>query len=340
VLTGCGYKSNQSPLDPIGPVAKMQSGLLYLSMYFAAGIGTTVAVLLLYMVFKYRAKGNEATNPPQIQGNHKLEVIWTLIPIIILAIVAVPTVRVSFATYKSSDPNALKVRVIGNQWWFAFEYPDLGIATGNELFVPVGKDVQLELTSRDVIHSFWVPKLAGKVDVIPGRVNVMWFNAPEAGYYYGQCAEFCGTSHANMRFRVHALPQAEFDAWVAKMKEGVKEPTDPVAKRGYDLFMGKEKTKANCITCHAINGTPAKGNIGPNLTNLGERTTLAAGLVPNTEENLKKWIKDPKSVKQGVTIMPAHPNLSDEDMKALVTFLESLKTGVKLQVPADAAQAH
>ncbi len=326
-LTGCASSLNQTPLDPKGPVAQTQTGLLTLSMWFALGIGTVVTVALLYVIIRFRERGDEQGVPKQVHGSTALEITWTAIPVIILILVGVPTVRANFSTATPPADTELTVRVTGKQWWFHFEYPQHGFAVGNELVIPVGEPVKIELTSEDVIHSFWVPKLAGKMDLIPGRTNVMWLKADEEGYYYGQCAEFCGASHAKMRFRVHAVSREEFDAWVQTRLAGAKEPTDPKAIAGKQLFMGEAKPGIACFSCHAIDGTKAQGTVGPNLSNIGDtkyRSTIAAGVLENTEENLKKWIMDPQSVKPGAR-MPAHKALlTEEELDQIVTYLRSL----------------
>ncbi|HYF79619.1 MAG TPA: cytochrome c oxidase subunit II [Symbiobacteriaceae bacterium] len=327
-LTGCAKASElpQSPFDTAGPVARAQTDLLTLSLWFSLGIGAFVTLALLFVVFRYRDKGNanDKSVPKQIHGNHKLEIAWTLIPIIILGIVGVPTVQTAFATKATQDPNDLHVIAIGHQWWWEFQYPQLGITTANELYIPVDKDVQITLESADVIHSFWVPKLAGKMDVIPGRKNHMQFKAERIEEFYGQCAEFCGTSHANMKFRVQAISQADFAAWTTARKAGAATPTDPDAIAGMNLFMGATTSKANCIICHTVDGTKAQGKVGPNLTNVGARTTIAAGLIENTEEHLKQWIRNPQSLKPG-NKMAAHPNLSDQELEQIVKYLQGLK---------------
>lgn len=324
LLTGCHEHLPQSLLDPQGPVARMQSGLLELSLYIGIGIGLFVSTALLYVVFRFRARGNLSHVPKQIHGNTALEIIWTLIPIIILAFVAVPTVRAAFATHRPPTEANEVIRAVGHQWWFAFEYPNAGFTTASEVVIPVGEPVLVELTSNDVIHSFWVPKLAGKMDVMPGRINTMWLLAEEEGTYYGQCAEFCGTSHAEMRFRVHAVSREAYDAWVKERQAGAKEPTDPVALTGKALFEG-EGNRTACFTCHTIDGsTKATGIIGPNLSNIGARSTIAGGILENNEENLRRWILDPQSIKPEVN-MTAHPNLTEEELQALITYLQSLE---------------
>lgn len=321
LLAGCSTLP-QTPLDPKGPVAQIQTGLLLYTLWVALGIGVFVTAALLYIVIRFRARPGQTAVPKQIHGSHTLEIIWTIIPILILVSVAFPTVEAAFSTSTPPD-GSMTVKAYGNQWWFAFEYPQEGIVTANELRIPVGRPVRLEITSRDVIHSFWVPKLAGKTDMIPNRVNEMWIQADEADVYLGQCAEFCGDQHAKMRFRVIAMEQAEYDAWVqarTALAQGPKE-LDPVAAHGRELFEG---TGGGCFACHTVDGTSAQGTVGPNLTDVGQRETIAAGLMENNYENLKAWVKDPSAFKSGTT-MPSHARLSEKDLDAVVQYLQSLK---------------
>lgn len=321
LLTGCSTLP-QTPLDPKGPVAQTQTGLLLYTLYVAIGIGIFVILSLLFVIFRFRARPGQTAVPRQIHGNHILEIIWTAIPILILISVAFPTVEAAFSTATPPD-GAMTIKAYGNQWWFGFEYPQEGFVTAGELRIPVGKPVRLAIESRDVIHSFWIPKLAGKMDMIPGRVNEMWLLAEEAGEYFGQCAEFCGTSHALMRFRVFAMPEEEYEDWVAGRKAMTAGPgeLDAVAAWGRELF----ESRGNCYTCHAIDGTPAQGTIGPNLTDVGQRTTIASGIMENSTENLKAWISDPRSFKPG-TSMPVNKNLlTDDEIDAIVQYLQSLK---------------
>lgn len=309
----------QSVFAPAGPVAQTQLNLLSLTLWISIGIFVVVGSILLYTVIRFRAKPGDPI-PKQIEGSTTLEVVWTVIPLLILAVIAVPTVRDAFDLATPPTDDVLEVRVIGHQWWWSFEYPDLGIVTANEMRIPVGKVVHLTMESKDVIHSFWVPRLAGKMDVIPNRLNSMWITADEAGIYYGQCAEFCGTSHANMRFRVVALPPDEFDQWVESrhMAEAWAPENDLVA-RGQEIF----ESTGTCFACHNVDGTSAKGTVGPDLTDFGSRTTLAAGMLANTPENLAAWLRDPQGVKPGA-LMPKLP-LSDGDVEALIAFLHSLE---------------
>lgn len=309
----------QSTFDPAGPVARMQLDLFNVTLWITVFIFIVVASGLGYAMIRFRGRPGDA-QPKQIHGNSKLEVLWTVIPVILLLFIAVPTVNMSFQLAAApSEDESIKVRVIGYQWWWAFEYPDLGIVTANELRIPEDTPVDLTLESEDVIHSFWIPRLAGKVDVVPNRVNTMWLQADEPGVYYGQCAEYCGTSHANMRMRVQVVSQAEFDAWVQQRQAAAAFSTaDNLVTRGHDVFVNSA-----CAACHTVDGTEAAGKVGPDLSDVGSRTTIAAGLVDNTPENMAAWLRDPQSVKPGA-LMP-NLQLNDEDVSALVAFLDSLK---------------
>lgn len=328
-------------LDPAGPVAAMQGRLFLLTLYIMLGIFVAVSGILVYTLVRFRERAKTSARrgeagtavrretaaaaedelPPQIEGNHKLEIVWTLIPFLLLLIIAVPTVRLSFALAADPGPDSLEIRVVGHQWWWEFEYTQLGIVTGNEIRIPVGRPVRLIIQTDDVIHKFWVPKLAGKMDAIPGRTNQMWLQADEPGVYYGQCAELCGTHHANMRMRVVALPPAEFDAWAANWGRGpVVESEAQLAavERGRQVF----ETRA-CFACHTIEGTAAQGTAGPNLTDIGARTTIAAGILDNTPENLARWISDPQAIKPG-SLMP-RVGLTPDELQDVVAFLTSLR---------------
>lgn len=317
-LAACG-RLPQSTFDPAGPVAASQLRLLNLSMWIMIAVFAIVAAILTYVVVRFRERPGQQGLPPQVEGNHRLEVLWTAGPILVLALLAVPTVRDVFALARTPEGgDALRVRVVGHQWWWEFQYPDLGIVTANELVIPAGRKVSLTLTSADVIHSFWVPRLAGKMDLVPGRENSMWIQADEPGTYSGQCAEFCGTSHANMRFLVVARPAAEFDAWVKGQQNPVVEPQTDLARRGQEIFGQK------CVACHAIRGTPfTKGAVGPNLTGVGSRQTIAAGMLPNTDENLRRWLDNPSAVKPNAK-MPDY-NLNEQEIDALIAYLRGLK---------------
>lgn len=319
VLTGCG-EENLSALRPKGPVAEIQFDLMMLSIYIMTGVFVVVAVIFTYVLLKYRVrKGDEDFIPEQVEGNTTLEVIWTGIPIILLLVLAIPTVLATF-TLAAEEPaegdDTLKIEVTAYQYWWDFNYPDLEFNTAQDLYIPVGEKVYFELTSKDVIHSFWIPALAGKMDNNPGLVNAMWIEANEPGVYKGKCAELCGPSHALMDFKVIALERDEFDAWVNDMKNPVAEPETELAQAGEQVF------RDSCISCHAINDEG--GNLGPNLTSFGDRETLA-GYLEMTDENMVQWIKDPQSLKPA-NLMPAFDDqLDDDEIDSLVAYLKGLK---------------
>lgn len=317
-LAGCASNLPQNTFDPKGPVARMQLDLLSLTLWFAIGIFVVVGGALLYILIRFRERPGQG-RPAQVHGHTGLEIAWTIAPVLILTIVAVPTIRTAFQVAAPPAPPALRVKVVANQWWWAFEYPEQGFVTANELHIPVNKPVQLTLESNDVIHSFWVPKLGGKTDLIPGRTNTMWLLAEEPDTYYGQCAELCGSSHAKMRFRVVAQTPQDFEAWVASRKRpvGVAQLSGK-AKEGWDLFNQK-----GCIACHTIDGTTAQGKVGPNLTGVGGRGTIAAGVLENTEANLAAWLRNPQAIKPS-TKMP-NLNLNEGEIASLVAFLRSQK---------------
>ena len=328
LLSACSKESPQSTFDALGPVSQSQLTILWVILGAGAFVFVLVFALLIFATIRYRRKSDDEADPPQIHGNNKLEIAWTIAPAIILIIVAVPTVRGIFFDANPPDDAAFTVEATGHQWWFEFEYPEQGIVTANELHIPVNQAVAVNLYSVDVIHSFWVPKLAGKLDMVPGNENHMWLEADEPGVYFGQCAEFCGESHAKMRFRVVVHTQADFDAWVIAQKQLAAIPTDPLAKEGYDLFIGQ----AQCWACHTIDGFQrARGSVGPNLSHVASRMQLGAGIMDNTQENLRAWLEDPNSFKPGNVmsrdaVVYADPSkgLSEPQISALVAFLRSL----------------
>jgi cytochrome c oxidase subunit 2 len=274
---------------------------------------------LLYTIIRYRRR-SENELPSQVHGNTRLEVAWTIIPSIVLLIIAVPTIGTIFAS-DTVPPNAMPVKVIGHQWWWEFEYPSLGIKTANELHLPLGQTVAFEMESKDVIHSFWFPRMGGKMDVVPTRKNHMWFTPKETGEFYGQCVEFCGTQHANMRMRLFVQTPQEFQAWVEQQRREAAPPPSGLVAQGAEAF----QNPANyCIVCHTVRGTNARGIIGPDLTHVGSRKTIAAGMLDNTPEEMARWIRDPQGVKIGnKMVLPRPP--SDQDLAAIVAYLQSLK---------------
>lgn len=319
-LLGCGGPFPQSTLAPRSDFARATDVLFRDIFWWAAAVFVVVELLLIIVLVRFRHREGRAA-PRPAHGHTILEIAWTLAPAVILVFVAVPTVRTIFTTAgEDIPPNALKVEVVGHQWWWEYKYPDLGIATANELHVPVGKPVQVAITSADVIHSFWAPVLGGKRDAIPGHVNYIAFSADSVGDYSGQCAEFCGASHGNMRLRVLVDRDSAFQAWVDAQKRGpATPPTASLAEQGKAVF-----SRSACIGCHTIQGV-SPGIIGPNLTHVGSRMTVAAGLFPNDSAHLASWIADAPSLKPGVLMTRMKPPLTDADIAAVVAYLQSLK---------------
>ena len=328
LLFACSPQSPQSTFDPHGPIARSQLNLFWIVFWAAVVVFVIVQGALLYTVVRFRRKSRDI-RPRQVHGNTPLEIAWTIAPAIVLVIIAIPTILVQFDISREPGPDALNLTVTAHQWWWEFDYPDLDIKTANELHIPVGRDINITLKSNDVIHSFWIPKLAGKLDIVPTRSNKMWLRADTPGEYMGQCAEFCGVAHGWMRFRVMADPPARFHAWVELQKSPAGSPTTHKATKGSTLFLTK-----GCMACHTIRGTVASGIIGPDLTHFGSRGTLAAGVLDNDSEgfNLTKWLRDPGKIKPGnimATTAPVYsePNLAmtNEEIDNLVSYLMSLE---------------
>jgi cytochrome c oxidase subunit 2 len=409
-LAGCAGPFPQSTLRPRSDYGRAIDHLFTDIFWWAVIVFAIVETLLLIALIRFRHReGRPAPKP--LHGHTALEIGWTLAPAVILVLVAVPTVRTIFATAGDAPPDALKVEVIGHQWWWEFRYPQYGVITANELYLPVGRTANFALTTKDVLHSFWIPQLNGKRDLISNHTNYIWFTPDTSFAWNGFCAEYCGTSHANMRFKVFTVAPAEFEAWAAHQKTNAvgsappapaiaaadsgkpaggtavpataatkgtttpgnaKAPAPPVvtpvinvadttsatfprerlpewvkpktpkpagltfdpnvqgdAARGAAMFKG-----APCIACHTIKGVPtAAGIIGPNLTHVGSRTTIAGGLYPNNLEHLELWIKNAPAMKPG-SLMPLFgkaekgetPGLyTDQQIADLAAYLSSLK---------------
>lgn len=321
-LASCA-NSPQDSLKPAGEWSRKIDRLFNASFIIAVVIFFVVEGLLVFALFRFRARpGNE--NPKQIHGSTPLEIGWTIVPALILAVLAVPTVATVFQLYEK-PADAVQLTVTGHQWWWEFQYPKLGVVTANELHIPAGKQIEVSLRSHDVIHSFWVPQLAGKVDVVPGHKNHLVIEADKPGLYLGQCAEFCGLSHANMRFRVIAQTQREFDQWVDHMRQEAVKPSGGAALQGFTLWGEK-----GCAGCHTIDGHPKSGGarVGPNLTHLQDRSVFAGAIFDLTPANLKKWLADPPGMKpmqpQDGIGMP-NLGLSPDEIDNLVAYLETLK---------------
>jgi cytochrome c oxidase subunit 2 len=336
LVAGCATKNlPQSALDPAGPVARAEDDLWELVLTIAVGVFILVQGVLVYALIRFRSHGRrDEPLPRQVAGNTRLEVLWTVIPALILVGVAIPTVSTIFRLAQDPGEEALQVRVIGKQYWWEFEY-DLGegppVVTATDMHIPAGRPVYLTMVAQDaqipntpggVIHSFWIPRLAGKQDVVPGHERRMTIQADEPGIYPGQCAEFCGLSHANMRMRVIAHTPEEFQRWVDDWREPLAPPTG-LAEQGRAEFVA-----AQCIACHAINdfesvgGTPADIRVGPDLTGFADRELFIGAMLPNTEENLRAWLRNPQAVKPGAQ-MP-NVNLSPQQIDQLVTYLQTL----------------
>ncbi len=317
IAAGCSASDPQNTFAPSGDVAKEINDLFFPIGWLTVVIFFLVEGLLIYILIRFRHRPGAAL-PKQTHGNTRLELAWTAAPAALMAVIAIPVVMTIFSIAEPpKGEKTLNVTVTASQWFWNYEYSDLGVVTSNEMHIPLDTPVVLTLKSNDVIHSFWVPKLGGKLDIVPGHTNTMWFNATEPGNYSGQCVEYCGTSHALMRFRVIAESQADFDTWVQAQKQPATFPSDLSARGGQQKFL------ATCAVCHTVSGTDAKGQVGPNLTHLASRGTIAAGIMDRTDENLATWLRDPTAVKPG-SLMP-NLGLTDDEIKDLVTYLNTLK---------------
>jgi cytochrome c oxidase subunit II len=308
------------------PHSTPAESIYHLSVFvlaITAVIFLVVFSLLAYAVVKFRSPATGAEREPaQVYGSTQIELAWTIIPILIVVVLFLATARVIHAIQDAPKPaTAVEVTAIGHQFWWEFRYPALGIVTANELHVPVSDPVHptptfLKLLSADTDHSFWIPQLAGKTDLIPNRVNNTWLDPRESGLFLGQCAQYCGTQHAKMLLRVYVDSPEDFKVWA----RGQQQPANVDEKEaaGKRVF---ERTA--CLNCHAINGTNGTGRFGPDLTHLMSRNTIAAGAALNTHENLRLWIQNPDAIKPG-SLMPAM-KLSDTELDALVRYLETLQ---------------
>jgi cytochrome c oxidase subunit II len=323
-----GAPLDSSPQAPniFRPASTPADSIFHLSLFVLSITGAIFVIvfsLIVYAVVKFRAHdGEDDREPPQVYGSNQVELAWTVLPVLIVVVLFLATARVIHSTQDAPEPpGSIEVTAIGHQFWWEFRYPQLGVVTANELHVPVSDSSHptptfLTLMSTDTDHSFWVPRLAGKTDLIPNRVNHMWIDPHESGLYLGQCAQYCGVEHAMMLLRVYADSQERFDQWVQQQKTDAV--SDDSVEQGRHVF---EST--GCINCHAVRGTVANGRFGPDLTHLMSRDTIASGIVPNTPENLRQWIQNPDSIKPG-SLMPAM-KLNDDDLGALVAYLGTLR---------------
>jgi cytochrome c oxidase subunit II len=317
-----------SPTNIFAPASKPAHALFGLSLFVltvCAGIFLIIFSLLAYSVVKFRKRRtDDEREPPQIYGSSQIELAWTVIPVLIVIVLFLASVRVIKAVQDAEPPpNALDVIAIGHQFWWEFRYPKLGVVTANELHVPVSNPSAptptfLRLLSADTDHSFWVPRLAGKTDLIPNHPNRMWIAPAETGLYLGQCAQYCGTQHAKMLLRVYVDSPEQFAHWVQQQARPAE--VNPAVLEGRFIF---ETT--SCVNCHSIGGAGnlANGRFGPDLTHLMSRDTIAAGAAPNTPENLRQWIERPDAIKPG-SLMPAM-GLTPPEIDAVVAYLETLR---------------
>jgi cytochrome c oxidase subunit 2 len=321
---GCSGEFAQSALHPAGPAAAEIAWLWWVMLLAFGGVFALVLALTIVAVVgrpvpppvsaATGTAGGERSPPFGRTGF--IVAGGVLLPIVILTPLYLLSLNTSAALQTS--PGVLTVRVIGRMWWWEIRYPDHGVVTANEIYIPAGQRVRLELASADVIHSFWVPRLQGKRDLIPGMNTEFWIEAFEPGVYRGQCAEYCGTQHANMSLLVIALPQREFDAWLAERSAPRSPPATQDQRRGLAIFLS-----AGCSQCHTIGNTSATGNVGPDLTHVGSRRTLGAAMLPNTRGNLAGWITDPQAIKPGIKMPRSY--LRADDLMVLVRYLESLQ---------------
>jgi cytochrome c oxidase subunit 2 len=326
----CALRNAQNALLPAGPQSGREAGLYWFMLPFAVIVWALVVIVLLWGAGRRRAARpvdsgrTEVIRPDQATSRRLTRSVIGAVAatVVILFVVLVADFRVGQALTILPAAKVVPIQVTGHQYWWEITYPDSiphnNVTTANEMHVPVGRPVVVTLESRDVIHSFWVPNLAGKKDLLPGHTRSLWFRADTPGVYRGQCAEFCGYQHAKMGMLVIAASQEKYDAWIKAQQSAANAPQDSATERGKIVFEG-----STCVMCHAISGTVAGATMGPDLTHLASRQTIAAGTLPNTEANLYAWISDPQRIKPG-TLMPA-TKLDPRDLHALVAYLRQLK---------------
>lgn len=312
LLAGCRGNDFQSSLHPASDAARHIEWLWWWMVAVYGGVFLVTLALAVRAVTRRKAAADEEAGAPG-GATRFVMIAGVVVPSLILLAMLV----VSLGVHRSlkAPETDLTLRVRAHQWWWHVEYVEAGVVSANEIRVPVGTPVRLELTSADVIHSFWVPNLHGKMDMVPDHINRFWFRADRAGVYRGTCAEFCGSQHALMGIDIIAMPPGEFERWLAEKR---RPPQGLAAPAGKAVFFS-----AGCAACHAIGGTEAVANIGPDLTHLAERINLAASTLPNTPENLSRWIRDPQSLKPGNFMPPTH--LDDAALEALVDYLQTLR---------------
>jgi cytochrome c oxidase subunit II len=308
--------------DPVSIPAASISSIAWFVILICLGIFLVVGGLLAYAVFRFRRTPGDDREPPQVYGSNQIELAWTVIPLLIVTVLILVTARVIGEIQDAQlAANALKVRIVGHQWWWEIHYPDYGIVTANELHIPVStkqrpRPTRLILESADVVHSYWVPQLAGKTDVVPNRRNSLWFDPWATGTYLGNCAEYCGTQHAKMLIRVVVESPEDFEKWLRN--QAVPPAENPAVAAGRDLFLS-----TSCVNCHRVGGTIAMGSFGPDLTHLMSRATIAGCSLPNTPDNLRAWVQDPQKLKVGC-LMP-NMLLDKAEVEAITQYLLTLR---------------
>jgi cytochrome c oxidase subunit 2 len=317
------YGTNTNIFSPVGTPSRAIHNLALFVLAITAAIFVVVSFLIVYAAWRYRRRpGDDDSEPPQIFGSNQIELSWTIIPVLIVVVLFLATARMIFAIQDAPMPKAaLQVTVIGHQFWWEYRYPSLHITTANELHIPVSdgqspRPTYLKVTSADVIHEFWVPRLAGKTDLVPNRINEMWMDSQIPGLYVGQCGQYCGQQHAKMLLRVYVDTPQQFDAWVKQQQQPAAQ--SPEVAAGRQAFESQA-----CVNCHAIAGTSAHGQFGPDLTHLASRQTIAAGAAPNDPRHLENWIQDPDSIKPG-SLMPAM-HLEPDQVHAITSYLNTLR---------------
>ena len=313
-----------SPTNIFAPASTPAEAIAGLSMLVLGTTGAIFAVvcgLLVYALVRFRRTRDDGPEPPQVYGSNQVELAWTVVPMLIVVVLFLATARVITRVQRAGRPDgAIQVVAVGHQFWWEYRYPGLNVITANELHVPVSDPAHetptfITLLSADTDHSFWVPRLAGKTDLIPNRTNSTWIEPTETGRYLGQCAQYCGTQHAKMLLRVYVDSRAAFDRWIAEQRQPAQ--VDAALSGGRHIF---ESTA--CVNCHTIAGTRANGRFGPDLTHVMSRDTIASGVIPNTPENVRRWIRNPDDIKPG-SRMPAM-KLSDQELDAVTAYLASL----------------
>lgn len=301
--------------DPITPQGLSITNLFWVELAISAVLLVLVLGVMITVLVRFRVRGEDAADAPQIHGNRRLEILWTATPALTLLVIFVVVVQ-TIRGVDAAQPNAEQMVLTGHQWWWEYSYPAQQVASANELHVPVGTPLQIRLQSVDVIHSLHVPQFGWMQDLVPGKTNQMNMVIDRQGVYDGACNQYCGLQHAWMRVRVFADSPEQFNAWLAAQRL----PAASTGAPGEQVFLTN-----TCVSCHTVRGlSGARGTVGPDLTHVGSRTTLGAGVIDNSPANLRQWIFDPQQIKPGV-LMPAFSSLGSADLDALVAYLESLK---------------